>query len=482
MRIFAFIAATTLVSHCYTMDQTLVLTKKEPALAFFDVGQGSCTVCRDYNHAVIIDAGSLQLSHRPKGSKQRQIEKIVEFMSTAKNILIIVSHGDKDHYNWIPEIARKLPESKKIKLLLGGTENDYPAEQPKALRALKNLIDLKQRVKGKYVSEFESQKELRKYIEPFIQLISASVDEKVDKNDHSVVLKLNNNFSALIPGDVTGKLLQQLTDLGISINSSIASAPHHGSSKHDSNSKSFLEAVNLQWLIISAGLHKGYYHPHGSSVKLAIEHMDEHGTQQVSPHTFTYYPDDGSIDSEDFKSCIEFQDRFVTGVTTHPIFNTVDSGTITFTNRKFLRATLEKTNSVGESRKECILQSLREPVLPFNSITSLNLSGVAFTNLDCKKLDSLPPTLKRLNLADNKIRRAGFKLIFRLLQKQKGKFTKTIVNGQKRPLLLPQVAGAEILRDHGDVYIKHVNDCSDKVIALHDDEIRSITFFPQRNV
>ena len=481
MRILAFIAATAIVSHCYSMDQTLVLTKTEPALAFFDVGQGSCTVYRDSNHAVIIDAGSSQLDHRPKGFKQDQIKEIVAFIGNAKKILIIVSHGDKDHYNWIPEIAKKL-DAKKIRLLLGGIEDDYPAEQPRALRALKDLIDLKHKIKGKYVSEFKSLKKLRKYIAPFAQLIHASVDEKVDKNDRSIILKLNNNFSALIPGDATGKLHQQLIDLDISTHSTITSACHHGSSKHDSNSKSFVEAVSPQWLIISAGLHEGYHHPHGSCVKQAIEYMDEHDTQQVSPHTFTYYPDDGPVNAEDFKSCIEFQNGYVTGVTTHPVLNTVDAGTITFTDRSGLRATCENTNSVGNTFKECILQSLRAPVLPFNNITTLNISDAAFTNRDCNKLCSLPPTLKRLDLSNNRITQAGFNLIFRLLQEQEGECTKTIVNGQKRPLLLQQVNGAEILRDHGDVYIKHVSECSDKVTAMHDAEIRSITFFPLRNV
>lgn len=464
------IAATAIAFQCGAMN--LTRSKLPPALAFFDVGQGSCAVSRDENRAVIIDAGSSQLQHRPPNFKEQQIKNIITLAGDAKNVLLIVSHGHKDHYNWIPLIAEELQKNKNrtLKLLLGGIEKDY--EGPSEV--LKKLIELKKKLgdKGKYVSEFETKKSLSKYIAPFATLIYASIKPKVNINDRSIIVKLNE-FSALITGDATGRLVDEILDdkkISDAFESLIATACHHASAKDGSNSEEFFDSVRAEWYIISAGLHTSYNHPHGSVTKRALECMNVHQISQVTPHTVSYYKDadlDDLIDTEGFRTCVVFKSGYATGVTTHAILSTLDVGTITFTET--LSATVEQDHAVGDTFKECILKSLQSPILPFDSIVSLDLSDMKFTDTDCSTFPVLPKQLKRLNLSKNSINLPGWKKIFKLLRNHKV-LIELEIQSQDNPYLLSQTDDAYQLLPYGAVVLDLEEESSDQTTDTSSEE------------
>ena len=102
-----------------------------PELLFMNVGEGNCTIYSDDDELVIIDAGSM--SHPLGSSKEQRITEIVQAiecrLNPDKRVKIIVSHGDKDHYGWIPLIVNSLIENGKlqraqISMVLGGSEKD----------------------------------------------------------------------------------------------------------------------------------------------------------------------------------------------------------------------------------------------------------------------------------------------------------------------------------------------------------------------
>ena len=95
-------------------------------MKIFNVGQGNCTVVKDSHYdTLLVDAGSSSL---PVDSPtQKILQNIIAYTSSeGKPVTIVVSHGDKDHYSWIPTIIQETDEKKiPVSLILGGTHTDY---------------------------------------------------------------------------------------------------------------------------------------------------------------------------------------------------------------------------------------------------------------------------------------------------------------------------------------------------------------------
>ena len=109
-------------------------------------------------------------------------------------------------------------------------------------------------------------------------------DEGERRNNASIVVKLTyGNVSFLITGDVNGRdkdhegatfdteidseelelWIRHMLDPNIDISSTVLQAPHHGS--NGSNSLRFLQAVDPDWVVITAG-HQ-FNHPHPDSLR-----------------------------------------------------------------------------------------------------------------------------------------------------------------------------------------------------------------------
>ena len=99
------------------------------------VGQGDCTViyCPNGDNAVLFDCGSVD------GGDNRFVpEYIQNYFSKVKNITVIISHGDQDHYNYLPKIfPLKMDSFKKIhKVITGGPSSDCSCERTKIIEWL----------------------------------------------------------------------------------------------------------------------------------------------------------------------------------------------------------------------------------------------------------------------------------------------------------------------------------------------------------
>ena len=80
-------------------------------------------------------------------------------------------------------------------------------------------------------------------------------------NDHSVVIKVSlGEISFLLTGDIEEEVERTLARSSLDLQATILKSPHHGSKT--SSSSAFLDAVNPQIAVISAGVENRFGHPH----------------------------------------------------------------------------------------------------------------------------------------------------------------------------------------------------------------------------
>ncbi|MFQ5614605.1 MAG: ComEC/Rec2 family competence protein [Anaerolineae bacterium] len=79
-------------------------------------------------------------------------------------------------------------------------------------------------------------------------------------NDHSIVIRLEmGQISFLLPGDIEAGVERALVGQNLPLQATILKSPHHGS--NTSSSAAFLDAVNPQLVVISAGADNRFGHP-----------------------------------------------------------------------------------------------------------------------------------------------------------------------------------------------------------------------------
>ena len=106
----------------------------------------------------------------------------------------------------------------------------------------------------------------------------------------------STNQSAIIPGDATGKTMDQIimryTHEGIPLASDLLLACHHGAETHRSNDPHWVGATHPKAVIMSAGIH-GYHHPKCAVVENYSKSSRLHPTPS---HAMTCYNEDIEVD------------------------------------------------------------------------------------------------------------------------------------------------------------------------------------------
>lgn len=409
-------------------------------LKVFNVGQGNCTaITCDNGPALLVDGGSSK--HPLDPYTQHDLSKtqivtiskyLVERTSYGGEIYIVISHGDEDHYGWIPLIALTILSSdknKKMKLLLGGksdhyktkfTKNWFPSK--KGTLSFSFLIDS---LKETYSSTFEyaylSQLlpiNINTFLPSYAHILVAQLEAyDKEKNDTSIVLKIQNDaFSALLPGDATGKVTDTITG---QIDSIVLLSSHHGSHTHNCTSELFLHRVKPRYVILSAGMHENYHHPAYETVLRIIKYFQDTKQPLVHPHTVTFYTNEPLIHTavaefvEGFKIIARYSNGFTIAVTQYPLYNTTNAGTITFRSPHTFE--LECAESEDLSFIAC---ALRAPVIHnFSALRSLMLEGLGLRNEDICRLPLVPPNLTYCDLRNNKLGLKGIFYLLRLINK-----------------------------------------------------------------
>jgi len=241
-----------------------------------NVGNGNCVILEapKASHLLIADCGSVSSnSAMNRDAVKQYIGNIVSQYPQGITISVIISHADKDHYNYLPFVING---REPYQVFLGGA---VPFNGVADCFSYGNYNETKNwlnKYSKKVVFNFTGQTVMIGDAAVYFLANNTGVDltkkecvpDKL-KNTASAVAKVAySNKSILLTGDATDPALTaSYVNNGNNLQTNILVSPHHGATTDGSNS-SWFSAVNRPELIVySAGSHAGYKHPRCDSYR-----------------------------------------------------------------------------------------------------------------------------------------------------------------------------------------------------------------------
>lgn len=213
----------------------------ESELIFLDVGQGSATFINlPGGKKILVDGGGS--SSKKFNVGESVIAPYLWHRGFTSLDAILVTHPDADHYNGIPFLLRRFrPET----LWING-EDSHDWRYQKLLDIAQELHISVKMVSGEDLILSGAGAELRSINNPLQK------DERESSNDKSVILRFTDSaFTCILPGDISNKAEQTLLQSNVNLKADLLLSPHHGSKT--SSSYTFLEAINPEQIVVSAG-------------------------------------------------------------------------------------------------------------------------------------------------------------------------------------------------------------------------------------
>ncbi len=228
---------------------------------FIDVGQGDCTLVKCGDSAMLIDTGD--------DSQGTAVQNYLQKQGIKKLDYLILTHPDADHIGAAPVIITKFQIDT---VFISNFEKDNKTYQ-KLIQALddKRLSYGTPAVGNSYLlgkAQFT---------------ILAPNDVYEDPNNASIAILLQNGDNRfLFSGDAEEEAESDILMNGYSISADVYQVGHHGS--RTSSSKTFLNAVNPTWAVISCAEGNAYGHPHAKTLNtlrrmgIKVFRTDEQGS------------------------------------------------------------------------------------------------------------------------------------------------------------------------------------------------------------
>jgi len=211
---------------------------------FLDVGQGDCAlVLTPDGHSIMVDTGGLSGDF---DTGEKIVLPVLRYLGVRKLDVLILSHGHHDHAGGAATIAKNIPIGKIL------------VPEGKDSRDLEQLWHVLKSQKIVYKIQTNAIFALKKCI---ICIIKAPDyrEELCEGNESSAVVKIcQDGKSILFTGDATEEI--EMSTLDKQIASNVLKLSHHGS--RTSSAREFLQKVNPQLTIISAGRKNRFGHPH----------------------------------------------------------------------------------------------------------------------------------------------------------------------------------------------------------------------------
>lgn len=244
------IAAWLTASYLSRLNKSSWQTKVESGqteVHFIDVGQGDCQLIRSGSMNVLIDAG--------ESDKAAEVISYLDSFGIQRLDYVIATHPHSDHIGALDEVIEKYEIGKVIMPRLKEEIVPTTACYKSLLEAIsKKGLKITEAVAGNTYQLDGSTLE-----------IIAPVKKYDDINNSSVVCRLVcGRTDFLFTGDIEKEAEQDILDSGAFISAGVLKAAHHGSS--GSSSAEFLEAVNMDYAVISCGADNSYGHPHDKAV------------------------------------------------------------------------------------------------------------------------------------------------------------------------------------------------------------------------
>ncbi|MEX2569797.1 MAG: DNA internalization-related competence protein ComEC/Rec2 [Gemmatimonadota bacterium] len=216
---------------------------------FIDVGQGDAIAIRTpAARWVLIDAGPASADF---DAGERRVIPFLRDRGARRLEAIVLTHPDLDHIGGAPAILRQM----NVRYVF---EPGYAAGKSSYLEVLGELQPVRT---GWRAVRSGRTLELDDVRFDFLWPDAEMVDVSEDANQISAVVRVTyGNFELLLTGDVGVEVEEVLVQrYGRTLESDLLKLGHHGSST--STSDSFLEAVEPELAIVSAGRRNRYGHP-----------------------------------------------------------------------------------------------------------------------------------------------------------------------------------------------------------------------------
>ena len=216
-------------------------------ITFLDVGQGDSIVLETpAGNVMVVDTGG------SIGSDNMGRKVLVPFLRShgiRKIDGLLLTHPDEDHIAGANWVIQNYPVSH---LMISGiqTDNKHYNDALRAARAKNIPIQLMRQ--GTTLDFHDGVT---------AETLNPSEDMMVSHNNGSIVLRVRyGKTGILLTGDAEMGAEQKMVDANKPINAEVLKLGHHGS--HTSTTQPFLNAVNPQAVIISAGSKNRFGHPH----------------------------------------------------------------------------------------------------------------------------------------------------------------------------------------------------------------------------
>ncbi|MDP3935948.1 MAG: hypothetical protein Q8Q56_03055 [Alphaproteobacteria bacterium] len=313
-----------------------VYTVQAGELVVFNTGQGSCNLFVPENAAVpmLYDAGS---SRRPIDPDGRKIDKVLiideivtkihAVLPYNKRLVIVISHGDSDHYNYIPDILKGLDRTIKFFFFLGGKKAPYS-------NAFKTSLNQIPQIKRSvyYAEDYLDQDmptpEIDGYEASFLARLALD-----DKNSSSLVLRVRRATAPpsspliLFMGDATDVTTAPIVAEDVA-NTLVLLANHHGSATEGSNNQAWVDKTCPDITVFSAAA-SHYGHPDAG---VAMRYHASPRLRREALHEFSYSGEAIARRPSfaTYHAPKEGEGGYFRALTRKALFNTMNEGTMTF--------------------------------------------------------------------------------------------------------------------------------------------------------
>ena len=230
---------------------------------YLDIGQGDCTLIRQGDHAMLIDAGN--------NSKGTKVQAYLENQGIDHLDYVIGTHPDADHIGGLDVIIYKFDCGKVM--------------MPDYSKDTQTYDDVIQAAKSKdYQITHPKAGEEYTLGEAEVTVVCPVKDcYGSNANDYSIGVRVQfGENSFLFTGDAEEHSEEDMVSSGENLKADVYKAAHHGS--RTANTEDFLKAVDPQYVVISCGEGNTYGHPHAEVLNrlremgIQIFRTDDQGT------------------------------------------------------------------------------------------------------------------------------------------------------------------------------------------------------------
>lgn len=234
-------------------------------ITFLDVGQGDAAFARFPDGKTLLIDGGINTSRieltevglvKRVGYDhgERTLDPFLCVAGVFRLDLLLLSHPDSDHGGGLAHILREFG----VRRVLGVPDQDLAQATHRILHKIVDAKNIPHTLGYAGPVDLTATAKLE-LLHPFD---AASIDLRDgDINNDSLVLKVTyGDVQILFTGDIGRKVELKLIEFGKDLGAQIIKVPHHGSKS--SSSVAFLDAVQPEYAIFSAGQRNRYRHPH----------------------------------------------------------------------------------------------------------------------------------------------------------------------------------------------------------------------------